>query len=129
MRTKSVLDRTVPRPPKCPRGFRHWFTEYGQPGVRRATCAHCGALNPYTAKNYGEVRDRLEAVAWCSDCEWWLPPEEVGTGCPGEECRHRLQRRVGYICHECEEAPVFFDLIDFEKHQAHVHESTLLPKR
>jgi len=48
-----------------------------------------------------------EVVAWCAGCEWYLPVEDAGTRCPGEDCRRTLRRRLGRICRRCEEHPIW----------------------
>ena len=53
-----------------------------------------------------------EAVAWCKGCEMYLPAEDAGTKCPGDDCGRKLRRRVGRICRQCELHPVF--LVDIE---------------
>jgi hypothetical protein len=41
----------------CRSNQRHWFTKYGYPGVRSATCVRCGELNPYWQPKIGETLD------------------------------------------------------------------------
>ena len=66
---------------------------------------------------------RWEPVAWCSDCRWYLPVEEAGTRCPGDECKRMLRRRLMRICYQGEDHMGFLsphgDLYD--KHVATEH--------
>ncbi len=39
-----------------------------------------------------------QLVAWCRDCLWWLPEEEIGGSCPGEDCPRTLVKRRMWIC-------------------------------
>jgi len=41
-----------------------------------------------------------EPVAWCRDCQWWLPAADIGGQCPSAGCPRTLIKRVGYICQE-----------------------------
>jgi len=62
-----------------------------------------------------------ERVAFCKECGLWFPPDEAGQPC-GSDCERvdgnprRLRLRFGYICHDCELAPVFFDFNEYDQH-------------
>ena len=62
-----------------------------------------------------------ERIAFCSECEMWFSLDEAGRPC-GSGClradgspRH-LRLRLGYICHDCELAPIFFDGNEYAQH-------------
>ena len=59
-----------------------------------------------------------ELIAWCTECHWWLPPEEAGSWCEGEDHvrsdgdptyfsqgsyfmwgKRKLVKRRAYICY------------------------------
>lgn len=44
--------------PRCPNRARHWFTVYGQVGLRRPDCSSCGFPNPHFTE---EQRHEYEA--------------------------------------------------------------------
>jgi len=48
--------------PRCPSRGRHWFTVYGEVGLRRPSCVSCGAPNPYfTDELRAEYEDWLKS--------------------------------------------------------------------
>ena len=65
-----------------------------------------------------------ERVAFCKECGLWFPPDEAGQPC-GSGCLRAddnprcLRLRLGYICHDCEDAPLFFDKGEYERHRRH----------
>ena len=56
------------------------------------------------------------AVAWCLDCSWHLPTDEIGTLCPSLDCPRRLVRRVMYVCTEELCRCAYRTKQDFEEH-------------
>ena len=45
-------------------------------------------------------------VAWCLECHWFLPDDEIGTSCPGEDHETKsgeriLRKRWMWICSNC----------------------------
>ena len=58
-------------------------------------------------------------VAWCPACEWYLPADCIGDGCPGDECERKLVKRRGWICDKCEFQNVF---LSYEEYKEHTHE-------
>ena len=59
-------------------------------------------------------------VAWCRQCEHYLPIDEAGTPCPG--CDWILLKRRRYICYECEELNSSATRYDYDKHQEVIHD-------
>ena len=47
-----------------------------------------------------------QLVAWCPDDQWWLPEEDIGRHCPGEDCRYKLVKRRMWVCdvEDCHQA-------------------------
>jgi len=47
-----------------------------------------------------------ELVAWCPECLWYLPVDEAGTPCPGDEHetltgKRNLLKRQRWVCENC----------------------------
>jgi hypothetical protein len=40
------------------------------------------------------------AVAWCPDCLYWLPKEDIGARCVGSDCPRKLVKRRKWVCLE-----------------------------
>ena len=56
------------------------------------------------------------AVAYDSECGYYVGIEQVGEGCVASECKRKLRRRVGWICEQCEERNIFFNEKSFKEH-------------
>lgn len=57
-------------------------------------------------------------VAWCRNCEMWLPEEDIGDYCPhAPDCPRKLIKRRMFVCSKCERA--FGMKRDYRKHLCH----------
>lgn len=63
-----------------------------------------------------------QLVAWCAGCEMYLPVEDAGTRCPGDDCDRTLRKRIGYICRSCDVHPIFFRI---DTYRAHLEEERI----
>lgn len=41
-------------------------------------------------------------VAWCAQCQHYLPLEDAGTRCPSLDCPRTLRKRRVWICATCD---------------------------
>ena len=58
-----------------------------------------------------------QLVAWCPDCLWWLPEEEIGRRCPSPNCERILVKRRRFVCAKC--GCSYVKREDYLQHQHH----------